>query len=240
LEAILWGSGGTVATWELTEQAYNYWKDKPRKMLFDFSWNIPDLRTDNVFDEEHPPRNELGVPDEAWFFEPREEIWRGDKAGRFKSNCLDICEYDKAMIYINDNNEITMHHPDELPLIRHEYKFKPKRRYYNSIYYYSAVSTEVGNWSHKWYSRSIPLDKFRLHTVLINDKKYIISLEPKSTVEESWDMYELTRVDWSYRLHTRNQVFINDMIEYTGIDLNYDMNTGNHEQDCSHFKVHHD
>ena len=31
---------------------------------------------------------------------------------------------------------------------------------------------------------------------------------------------------------------VNDMVEYTGIDLNYDMNTGNHEQDCSHFKVH--
>jgi len=235
LEAILWGSGGTVATWELTEQAYNYWKDKPRKMLFDFSWNIPDLRNDNVFDAEHPPRNRLGVPDEAWFFEPREQIWRGDKTGRFKSNCLDICEYDKAMIYINDNNEITMHHPDELPFVRHEYKFKPK-----SDIFYSAVSTEVGNWSHKWYSRSIPLGKFRLHIVLINDKKYIISLEPKTSAKDNWDMYKETRVDWSYRLHTRNQAFINDMIEYTGIDLNYDMNTGNHEQDCSHFKVHHD
>jgi len=235
LEAILWGSGGTVTFWELTEQAYNYWKDKPRKMLFDFSWNLPDLRSDNVFDEEHPPRDKLGVPDEAWFFEPRDQIWRGDKIGRFKSNCLDICEYDKAMIFINDNNEITMHHPDELPFVRYEYKFKPK-----SDIYYSAVSTEVGNWSHKWYSRSIPLGKFRLHTVIINDKKYIISLEPKTSAEESWDMYEEVRVDWSYRLHIRNQVFINDMIEYTGIDLNYDMNTGNHEQDCSHFKVHHD
>ena len=51
MEIILWGPGGTVAIWELTEQAYNYWQDKPRKMLFDFSWNIPDLRNDNVFDE---------------------------------------------------------------------------------------------------------------------------------------------------------------------------------------------
>ena len=51
-------------------------------------------------------------------------------------------------------------------------------------------------------------------------------------------MYQAVRVHWSYRLHVRNQVFVNDMVEYTGIDLNYDMNTGNHEQDCSHFKVH--
>ena len=33
MEIILWGPGGTVAIWELTEQAYNYWQDKPRKML---------------------------------------------------------------------------------------------------------------------------------------------------------------------------------------------------------------
>ena len=25
---------------------------------------------------------------------------------------------------------------------------------------------------------------------------------------------------------------------FTGIDLSYNMNTNNHEQDCSHFKVH--
>ena len=68
------------------------------------------------------------------------------------------------------------------------------------------------------------------------NKKYILSLE--TTQKESWDMYQAVRVDWSYRLHVRNQVFVNDMVEYTGIDLNYDMNTGNHEQDCSHFKVH--
>ena len=135
-------------------------------MLFDFSWNIPDLRNDNVFDEEHPPRNKLGVPDEAWFFEPRDQIWRGDKTGRFKSNCLDICEYDKAMIYICDNNEISMYHPDELLSVRHERNFKPK-----SEIFYSAVSTEVGNWSHKWYTKSIPLHKFRLHTIIINNKK---------------------------------------------------------------------
>ena len=181
MEIILWGPGGTVAIWELTEQAYNYWQDKPRKMLFDFSWNIPDLRNDNVFDEEHPPRNKLGVPDEAWFFEPRDQIWRGDKTGRFKSNCLDICEYDKAMIYICDNNEISMYHPDELLSVRHERNFKPK-----SEIFYSAVSTEVGNWSHKWYTKSIPLHKFRLHTIIINNKKYILSLE--TTQKESWDM----------------------------------------------------
>ena len=230
MEIILWGPGGTVAIWELTEQAYNYWQDKPRKMLFDFSWNIQGRFTIS-HDEEHPPRDRLGVPDEAWFFEPRDQIWRGDKTGRFKSNCLDICEYDKAMIYICDNNEISMYHPDELLSVRHERNFKPK-----SEIFYSAVSTEVGNWSHKWYTKSIPLHKFRLHTIIINNKKYILSLE--TTQKESWDMYQAVRVDWSYRLHVRNQVFVNDMVEYTGIDLNYDMNTGNHEQDCSHFKVH--
>ena len=37
--------------------SYDYWKEKPRKMLFDFSWNLPDLREGNHFDEEHPPRD---------------------------------------------------------------------------------------------------------------------------------------------------------------------------------------
>ena len=36
MEIILNGPGGTVATWELTEAAYNYWKDKPRKCYLIF------------------------------------------------------------------------------------------------------------------------------------------------------------------------------------------------------------
>ena len=59
MEIILNGPGGTVATWELTEAAYNYWKDKPRKMLFDFSWNLPDMREGNHFDEEHPENQNI-------------------------------------------------------------------------------------------------------------------------------------------------------------------------------------
>ena len=76
MEIFLNGPGGTVSTWELTEAAYDYWKDKPRKMLFDFSWNIQGRFTIS-HDEEHPPRDRLGVPDEAWFFDPLDIIWRG-------------------------------------------------------------------------------------------------------------------------------------------------------------------
>ena len=236
MEIILNGPGGTVATWELTEAAYNYWKDKPRKMLFDFSWNLPDMREGNHFDEEHPPRDKLGVPDEAWFFDPLDIIWRGKGQEGVRRNkdgwCIDVCEYDKATIWIEDNNEITQYHPDEIPVIR----FEKPHLHSPSKLFYSAVSTEIGNWQHKWYSRSIPLHKFRLHTIIINDKKWIFGLD--TTRKETWDMYEECHLDWSYRLHVRNKPFIDSMSSFTGIDLSYDMNTGNHEQDCSHFKVH--
>ena len=235
MEIFLNGPGGTVATWELSESAYNYWKDKPRKMLFDFSWNLPDMREGNHFDENHPPRDRLGVPDEAWFFKPLDIIWRGDwrKAKReWNGWSIDICEYDKATIWIEDNNEITQHHPDEIPSIRFEksYLHPP------SELFYSAVSTEIGNWQHKMYNKSIPLHKFRLHVIRINDKRWIFNLD--TTQKESWDMYREVRTDWAYRLHVRNKVFVDDMSSFTDIDLSYDMNTNNHEQDCSHFKVH--
>ena len=128
MELFLNGPGGTVSPWKLTEAAYNYWKDKPRKFLFDFSWNLPDLRSDNIFDEEHPPRDKLGVPDEAWFFKPLDGIWRnGDWSQPVTPTgwCIDICEYDKATIYVEDNNEVTQHHPDEIPTIRFDKTYAP-------------------------------------------------------------------------------------------------------------------
>ena len=239
MEIFLNGPGGTVSTWDLTEAAYNYWKDKPRKLLFDFSWNMPDLRSDNVFDEEHPPRNKLGIPDQAYFFKPFDTIWRNGEEGiifeknNFKGKgwCIDVCEYDKATIYVEEDNEVTQYHPDEIPTIRFEKIYKPP-----SELFYSAVSTEIGNWQHKMYNKSIPLRKFRLHTIHINDKKWIFNLD--TSQRENWDMYEWTRTDWSYRLHVRNKPFVDDLSSFTGIDLSYDMNTGNHEQDSSHFKVH--
>ena len=235
MEIFLNGPGGTVSTWELTEAAYDYWKDKPRKMLFDFSWNIQGRFTIS-HDEEHPPRDRLGVPDEAWFFDPLDIIWRGkgqEGARRQKDGwCIDVCEYDKAVIWVEDNNKITQHHPDEIPSIRFQ------KTYFHppSELFYSAVSTEIGNWQHKWYSTTIPLHKFRLHTTFINNKRYIFGLD--TTQKESWNMYKECHLDWSYRLHVRNQPFVEDMSIYTGIDLSYDMNTNNHEQDSSHFKVH--
>ena len=235
MEIILNGPGGTVATWELTEAAFNYWKDKPRKLLFDFSWNLPDMREGNHFDEEHPPRDKLGVPDEAWFFKPLDIIWRGDwgKAKRkWNGWCIDVCEYDKATIWIEDNNEITQYHPDEIPVIR----FEIPHLHSPSKLFYSAVSTEIGNWQHKMYNKSIPLRKFRLHTIHINNKKWIFNLD--TSQRENWDMYRWVKTDWSYRLHVRNKPFIDSMSSFTGIDLSYDMNTNNHEQDSSHFKVH--
>ena len=237
MEIFLNGPGGTVSTWELNEAAYNYWKDKPRKLLFDFSWNIPDLRSENVFDEEHPPRNKLGVPDQAYFFKPFDIIWRNEerikRSDPFKGKgwCIDVCEYDKATIYVEDNNEVTQHHPDEIPTIRFDKTYEPP-----SELFYSAVSTEIGNWQHKMYNKSIPLRKFRLHTIHINNKKWIFNLD--TSQRENWDMYRWVKTDWSYRLHVRNKPFIDSMSSFTGIDLSYDMNTGNHEQDCSHFKVH--
>ena len=158
MEIFLNGPGGTVSTWDLTEAAYNYWKDKPRKLLFDFSWNMPDLRSDNVFDEEHPPRNKLGIPDQAYFFKPFDTIWRnGDEGIIYEKNnfkgkgwCIDVCEYDKATIYVEEDNEVTQYHPDEIPTIRFEKIYKPP-----SELFYSAVSTEIGNWQHKIDRKSV-------------------------------------------------------------------------------------
>ena len=231
MEIILWGPGGTIATWALNETQYNYWKDKSRKFIFDYSWNLPDMREGNHFDEEHPPRDKLGGPDNAWFFQPRDQIWRGDKRPNKLNNVLDICEYDKAIIYYCNDNEITKHYPDEIPNIRYGKKFKPI-----SELFYSAISTEVGNWEHKWYSTNVPLDKFRIHTVFINGKKWIMNLT--TSMHSNWNMYEEVHLDWSYRLHVRNQSFVEDMSTFTNIDFHYDLNTGNHEQDCSHFAVH--
>ena len=90
MEIIINGPGGTVSTWVLNEAQYNYWKDKSRKFIFDYSWNLPDMREGNHFDEEHPPRDKLGVPDNAWFFQPRDQIWRGDKRPNKLNNVLDI------------------------------------------------------------------------------------------------------------------------------------------------------
>ena len=215
MEIILWGPGGTIATWALNETQYNYWKGKSRKFIFDYSWN-------------HSDRDKLDVPDNAQFFQPSDQLWRGDNK---INKVLDICEYDKAVIYYCNDNEITKHYPDEIPNIRFEKEFEPI-----SEIFYSAISTEVGNWEHKWYTTNIPLDKFRLHTVLINGKKWITNLT--TSKHSSWNMYEEVNLDWSYRLHVRNKSFVEDMSTFTNIDFHYDLNTGNHEQDSSHFTVH--
>ena len=237
MEIIINGPGGTVSTWVLNEAQYNYWKDKSRKFIFDYRWNLPDMREGNHFDDDHPPRDKLGVPDEAWFFSPRDIIWRGKGQEGVRRDadgwCLDVCEYDKAVIYIEDNNKITQHHPDEIPPVRFTKSYIKEPP---SELFYSAVSTEIGNWQHKWYSKSIPIGKFRLHVIYINGKKWIFGLDTNE--REDWDMYEMCHLDWSYRLHVRNKTFIEDMSTFTNIDLMYDMNTGDHEKDCSHFKVH--
>ena len=237
MEIIINGPGGTVSTWVLNEVQYNYWKDKSKKFIFDYSWNLPDMREGNHFDEEHPPRDKLGVPDEAWFFSPKDIVWRGRGQEGIRRSadgwCLDVCEYDKAVIYIEDNNKITQYHPDEIPPVRSLKKYIKKPP---SELFYSAVSTEIGNWQHKWYSKSIPIGKFRLQVIEINGKKWIFDLSTNS--KEDWNMYEKCHLDWSYRLHVRNKTFVEDMSTFTNIDLMYDMNTGDHEKDCSNFKVH--
>ena len=238
MEIFLHGPGGCMSTWDLSKFAYDWWKDKSKKTVFEYSWNLEENWKNNE-DYSYVPRNKLinqySLPGRADFL--------GDKYWAHGAGTLNMCDYNNCIIFVEHENRVSMHYPDELSCVNYDIEYQ-----LNSKTFYSGVSSEIGNWQHKWYSRSIPLGKFRLHTVLINDKKYIISLEPKTSAEErwklsghfepNWDMYEELRVDWSYRLHIRNQVFINDMIEYTGIDLSYDMNTGNHEQDCSHFKVH--
>ena len=83
--------------------------------------------------------------------------------------------------------------------------------------------------------------KFSIH--------FLISCKCKLDVENTKAMYNLYVetthvVDWYYRLHVRNKTVIDNFSEYTGIDLSYDMNSGDNLRgdpdtlDVSDFKFH--
>ena len=78
--------------------------------------------------------------------------------------------------------------------------------------------------------------KFRLQIMEIQKRFWIIGLETGQ--EHNYDMYEELRLDWHHRLHVRNRIFLEDWIKETNLRLDYDMFTGNHERDCSNFRIH--
>ena len=52
MEIFLNGPGGTVSTWELTEAAYNYWKDNTSENFIDLYEKM-----ENFTLKDRPPRN---------------------------------------------------------------------------------------------------------------------------------------------------------------------------------------
>ena len=78
--------------------------------------------------------------------------------------------------------------------------------------------------------------KFTLQIMEVSRRRWIIGIE--TSQEDHYDMYEETHLDWSYRLHVRNRIFLEDWMIATGLELEYDMFTGNHERDCSNFQLH--
>ena len=58
MEIFLHGPGGCMTTWPLTRFAYNWWKDKPKKMIFEYSWNLEENWKNNE-DYSYLPRQNL-------------------------------------------------------------------------------------------------------------------------------------------------------------------------------------
>jgi hypothetical protein len=262
MEIYVNGPGVTIAAREIGLERYKYWFGRLEmdphtgsgtgKDLFDYSWNIPDLREDTVFDEEHPNRNSLKVPDYADFL--RDKAWSDiNDPGNWVINA---CDYELADIWVEDGGVINRYRPHQMPHVKHAFKkFKPELQpepqslakqdpdpdpssfvNHSHYFFYTAFSSEIGNWQHKQYNSSIPIMKFRLQIMEIQKRFWIIGLETGQ--EHNYDMYEELRLDWHHRLHVRNRIFLEDWIKETNLRLDYDMFTGNHERDCSNFRIH--
>jgi len=227
MEIFLHGPGGCMSTWDLSKFAYDWWKDKSKKVIFEYSWNL---------EENWKNHNEHIMPKEADFLSNR--YW-GETQDKNKS--LSICDYNNCTIFVEHENRVSMHYPDELSCVNYDTEYQ-----LNSKTFYSGVSSEIGNWQHKKYKSFVPLKDFRLYVKKINGRKYIFDLD----VERSKEFYNLSDasdgdgMDWYYRLHIRNKTVVEDLSEFTGVDLSYDMNLGDKLHgdpdtlDVSDFKFH--
>jgi hypothetical protein len=233
MEIYVSGPGVTIAAKGIGVERYMYWAGRSEKDLFDYSWNISD-------------RNRMNVPDDADFL--IDKAWNEP----YKNWVINACDYELADIWVEDDGVINKYRPHDISHVKHVLvKFKPQLRpkgwdlpgqqaaapplnhHTHRYYFYTAFSSEIGNWQHKQYNGSIPLEKFRLQTMEVSSRNWIVGLE--TTQEYSHAPSEEICVN---RLPVRNRIFLEDWMKATNLPLDYDMFTGNHKRDCSNFKIH--
>ena len=249
MEIYVSGPGVSIAARGIGLERYTYWSRRSEmeengsgtgEDLFDYSWNILD-------------RNRMNVPDDATFL--------ADKAWNDPGNwVINACDYELTNIWIEDDGVINRYRPHDIPHVKHVLvKFKPQLRpvsaarkqleytfsrlhkqvapplnhHTHRYFFYTGFSSEIGNWQHKQYNSSIPLEKFRLQIIEVSSRNWIVGLE--TTQEYSHAMPEEMCVN---RLPVRNHTFLEDWMKATNLPLDYDMFTGNHKRDCSNFKIH--
>jgi len=232
MEIYVSGPGVSIAARGIGLERYTYWSRRSEKDLFDYSWNIPG-------------RNRMNVPDDVDYLE--------DKAFNDPGNwVINACDYELADIWVEDDGVINKYRSDHIPHVKHVLvKFKPQLRpkgwdlpgqqaaapplnhHTHRYYFYTAFSSEIGNWQHKQYNGSIPLENFRLQTMEVSSRNWIVGLE--TTQEYSHAPSEEICVN---RLPVRNRIFLEDWMKATNLPLDYDMFTDNHKRDCSNFKIH--
>ena len=249
MEIYVSGPGVSIAARGIGLERYTYWSRRSEmeengsgtgEDLFDYSWNILD-------------RNRMNVPDDATFL--------ADKAWNDPGNwVINACDYELTNIWIEDDGVINRYRPHDIPHVKHVLvKFKPQLRPVSAArkqleytfsrlhkqvspplnhhtpryFFYTGFSSEIGNWQHKQYNSSIPLEKFRLQIMEVSSRNWIVGLE--TTQEYSHAMPEEMCVN---RLPVRNHTFLEDWMKATNLPLDYDMFTGNHKRDCSNFKIH--
>ena len=251
MEVFLHGPGGLMTTRPLTNPVYEYWKDKPSKFLFDYSWNL-DTVWKNQCNTQHDNRTTLEIPAYADFLPHNWSQNQGERT-------IHICDYDNSVLFVEIDNRITIHHPDKFSTIETEREYnRPLTKFY------SGVSCEIGNWQHKKYTKNIPLEDLILYTKKINDRKYIIDVVVKRETmvshvdwnlcfehsmiheKEIFNMYRDETGDYYYRLHVRNENVINDLSTFTNVDLSFNINSQTYHDDkyvsldTSNFKIHND
>ena len=80
MEIFLHGPGGCMTTWDISKFAYDWWKDKSKKIIFQYSWNLEENWKNNE-DGGYLPRNKLinqySVPEKADFLSTK--YWADNK-----------------------------------------------------------------------------------------------------------------------------------------------------------------
>ena len=110
MEIFVNGPGVSIVAQEIDQATYAYWKTRGPKDLFDYSWNIPDLREDTVFDEDHPSRTSMAVPRDADFL--GDKSWQEPTFGKW---VIAAADYETAPIYVEDNGVIEKYQPHDIP-----------------------------------------------------------------------------------------------------------------------------